>query len=209
MRSRPPEPVSISDRLIKQVGELTPSHHQIRRVARRISPTTRYSHHTTPSYRLKSAEHVPPDKSLRKHSPKPATALARNDHPISLPPPKSKHVRHPSLPPSLPPSIHPLQHAHSSPRRTPSPRAKAQHSNNANAYIPAHPETLAPQQSNLPSTQARPSSATRTHSHPCTLRAAAGSRSSRRSGDLRPVCVRRREEGEARARCSDRDVGLP
>lgn len=128
MRSRPPEPVSISDRLIKQVGELTPSHHQIRRVARRISPTTRYSHHTTPSYRLKSAEHVPPDKSLGKHSPKPATALARNDHPISLPPPKSKHVRHPSLPPSLPPSIHPLQHAHSSPRRTPSPRTKAQHS---------------------------------------------------------------------------------
>lgn len=131
MRSRPPEPVSISDRLIKQVGELTPSHHQIRRVARRISPTTRYSHHTTPSYRLKSAEHVPPDKSLGKHSPKPATALARNDHPISLPPPKSKHVRHPSLPPAT----HPLQHAHSSPRRTPSPRTKAQHST---ATMPTH-----------------------------------------------------------------------
>lgn len=208
MRSRPPEPVSISDRLIKQVGELTPSHHQIRRVARRISPTTRYSHHTTPSYRLKSAEHVPPDKSLGKHSPKPATALARNDHPISLPPPKSKHVRHPSLPPAT----HPLQHAHSSPRRTPSPRTKAQHST---ATMPTHTFLPIPKPSRRskaiypapkPARRRQPGP-TRTPA-PCAPQRVAAARDGQVTCD-RCACAGGRRERRARARCSDRDVGLP
>lgn len=163
MRSRPPEPVSISDRLIKQVGELTPSHHQIRRVARRISPTTRYSHHTTPSYRLKSAEHVPPDKSLGKHSPKPATALARNDHPISLPPPKvNTSDTHPSLPPptlcSTPTRVH-VAHPHPEPKHStaqqqcqrihscpsPNPRAAAKQSTqHPSPPVVRNPDPLAP-----------------------------------------------------------------
>lgn len=209
MRSRPPEPVSISDRLIKQVGELTPSHHQIRRVARRISPTTRYSHHTTPSYRLKSAEHVPPDKSLGKHSPKPATALARNDHPISLPPPKSKHVRHPSLPPSLHPSTlcstptgaH-VAHPHPEPKHS-------------TATMPTHtflpiPKTSRRSKAIYPApkpARRRQPGPTRTPA-PCAPQRVAAARDGQVTCD-RCACAGGRRERRARARCSDRDVGLP